>query len=289
MDLRLLVNPEPRTKVVWARCPKHFDRGRQNLAVYADHVHCYRCGYHASAEQYLRDTHRSAEDLRRAASASPVKEAPPPRVYLSQVHEWASRLKREVRVMEWLRKRGLRIGTIGAARLGWDGRALVIPVLSRDGELLTVRYRRDPKDPAQPKYWGLRGSRTHVYAPWWWPDSTKVVLCEGELDAMLAMQELPQGYQALTLTNGIAAWLNPPEEVWPALKGRRVYVAFDQDVASVMKAVTVGAAMRRKGLEVYVMRWSILDGKDVTELVVRQGSQALLAAVANALPVGVRR
>jgi DNA primase len=38
---------DPKGKV--ARCPAHHDQGRPNLAIYADHVHCFACGWGGDA------------------------------------------------------------------------------------------------------------------------------------------------------------------------------------------------------------------------------------------------
>lgn len=210
-------------------------------------------------------------DVRPAANREP--EPLPPPVLL---RAWARALASHVEATEYLhRERGLTDATVRAAGLGYDGRALVIPAYAAGRELGTVkrRYWPDPwrveRGGKQVFKRGLRGHPSVLY-----PDAPPGgwLLCEGELDALLARQH---GLPAITSTAG-TGWR--PD--WDALVvGRRVAVAYDS--GSTEATASRVAALRAAGADAWPVNLGLSPGQDLTDWFVTYGrsSGALRALV----------
>jgi hypothetical protein len=138
------------------------------------------------------------------------------------------------RALAWLRDRGLTTDTIRTAGLGWDGAGgILIPwwsfVPGQPGpRLVAVNVRAlCPTAPRRYRMWP--GSRREVY-----PgrldlvEGRPVLICEGELDTLLAHQELGDQLQPLTLGSAAARLPGPLAR---RLLRLRVLVATDADEA----------------------------------------------------------
>jgi hypothetical protein len=136
--------------------------------------------------------------------------------------------------LAYLHRRGLRDEVIRAARLGLsDGRGGApsgITIPWRDGGLFTMVNVRRPAG-AEPKYRAVRGSRRGgIY-----PDHRAIVpgrpliVCEGELDALLMAQEL--GVRAAVVTLGGASSRPDPAALSAMLGASPWYIATDADPA----------------------------------------------------------
>ena len=139
------------------------------------------------------------------------------------------RLQRDRKVMRWVRReRGINRDTLLAHHIGYGQRrgfaALTIPVLDEHDAVINVRYRYWPRLPVdrhgkEIKIVGLRGRGTQL-----WPavpgGDGPLLLCEGELDALLGRQH---GLPTITSTGG-TSW----KEDWGELvAGRRIAVMYD--------------------------------------------------------------
>lgn len=138
---------------------------------------------------------------------------------VGEVAGWSRRLLASRRPLDWLLKeRGLTLEVIEAARVGWDGKRLVFPML-RDGEVVAAKWRL-PRSGAQMIAWPGRGRDWPLY-PEPDPSAGWALLVEGELDALRARAA---GLPAASVTLGAATWRNG----WAAqLDGLRVLVCFD--------------------------------------------------------------
>jgi hypothetical protein len=133
-------------------------------------------------------------------------------------------------VLAWLRQRGLTDATIRAAGLGasddpWVYRKLLIPWFDPHGGVRAIDARRF--DCGRLRYQMKQHSRKGTAYPCWSDDDRPVMLCEGELDCLLARQELGDLVQAITF-GGCG---DLPQALVPLLGQRQVIVAFDADDA----------------------------------------------------------
>jgi hypothetical protein len=178
--------------------------------------------------------------------------------------------------VSWLRQRGLTVATIRAAKLGSCGGDVLIPWHNSDGSIRAINIRR--LDGRDPKYMLTKGSRKGIVYPRYVSDSSRpVLICEGELDCLLARQELGDGAQCIT-PGSVADRL--PADVMADLAARAVYCAFDGDAAG-----DQGFERLRASLP-HARRVRPPDGCDLTDLHVAVGLASwfdmLMGNLANA-------
>ncbi len=151
-----------------------------------------------------------------------------------------------------LKDRGLNENTIREARLGYNaeqqnsplfffpGESIVIPWHHR-GDLMAVNCRRLS---GEPKYQLIKGShRGCLYPPSTPNPSLPVLLCEGELDALLANQVAGKLIQAYTVGSASAS---PTPSALAALSCcSRILLAFDADAAGDLAAIKWQALLPR--------------------------------------------
>lgn len=181
----------------------------------------------ALAEAFGVDRYASKEQIVAAlVTASPRgtrhrrAREPKPLPSLARVADWTRALLASGAPLRYLtERRQLALDVIEAARVGWDGHALVFPMLRR-GEVVALK-RRAPRNGAQM----LKPSGSGV---WEWPLYPEperafgwTYLVEGELDALRLRSA---GIPAASITGGVDHWR---KEWADDLRGLRVVVAFD--------------------------------------------------------------
>lgn len=145
-----------------------------------------------------------------------------------RVNGWnSSLLKDSERLAELLRERGITRETVENLLIGWDkdSGSYTLPFVV-DGELVNVKHYRLHPDEEQRKMWSYTGHnlpRLYPVPPD--EDDDHVLLCEGELDTLLAIQH---GWTAVTGSHGAGVW----ESEWTKhFKDKRVTVIYDRDKA----------------------------------------------------------
>lgn len=132
------------------------------------------------------------------------------------------------KIRYWLReKRGLSDKVIDKFKLGWNGKALTIPIYDKDDNYIFFKYRKDPEDKSDsPKYWYPPNSSAELYG---WehitnPKST-LIICEGELDRLISESyDLP----AITSTSGAGTFKDEWIEVIKILPSQ-IFICYDND------------------------------------------------------------
>lgn len=142
--------------------------------------------------------------------------------------------KIEERLADWFLKRGLDSGVLYRHLIGWDGRAITIPVFDAEGQFLFFKYRRAPWTEDGPKYWYAKeGGKVSLYNADQLPGNPDIVICEGEFDC-LALEA--QGIPAVTSTGGAGSF----QEAWvPLFAGKNVFVCLDNDKAGLEGAIRI--------------------------------------------------
>jgi len=175
------------------------------------------------------------------------------------------------------KKRGISEAAVLRHRLGWAGDRLWIPIENEQGLVVDVRKhdllgRRKAGAPKIFSYGkkgdGFGGARIYPLSSL---KRSVVVLCEGELDAILAID---RGINAVTITSGAHTM---PAELAKKFKGLKVLVVPDND-----KAGLAGARKRAKALTKAGARVILLDpppwpkGKDLGDWLHGGGGNAEL-------------
>ncbi len=260
-------------------CPFHAEN-TPSLHVYDDGGwKCYGCSKHGDVidfvgylfygNTYNPDSHfldivdrLGALDIKPLPQvASAAKPQPKKKSHLripnEDVTRWHSSMTNDHRA--WWHSRGLNDTTIDYFRLGFDGDRYTIPVGYR-GVWFNVRRRATPeatkRNPDTPKYLSATGSRVGLFNADILHGCQQLVICEGEIDAMLLHQN---GIDAICSTAGAGTWrLNWNEHLTHI---PHIYVVFDNDEAGERGARKVKMALHRAKI-VKLPQWY----KDIGEM-----------------------
>jgi hypothetical protein len=188
-------------------------------------------------------------------AARPAPEKPKLTISLEDVMRWHENMPQTRR--EWWHGRGLDDVTINRFFVGWDGKRYTIPAIYRLVPFGVKRRQSEIDDGITAKYVSITGSRVGLFnADTLW-NADSVVICEGEIDAMLLER---WGFRAITTTGGAGTF--KPEWVRFFAHVKRVVILYDNDKAGREGAAKVHATMRRAEIV------TLPDGvKDVGELV----------------------
>jgi 5S rRNA maturation endonuclease (ribonuclease M5) len=186
----------------------------------------------------------------------------------AKVKGWVESLQSNpARLEEIMAARGLEHETLLAYEIGWDRdrSAYTIPVRDTDGSFLNLRrYQLNPPDDRR-KIWSVNGMgqpRLYPMSVLVDDDPEEIIVCEGEWDALLTIQ---QGFFAITRTASATTWLAEWGEFF---KGKTVYLCHDADVTGQNANKKVGELLR------HVCEVKVLDlpyevrkknGKDLTD------------------------
>lgn len=188
-------------------------------------------------------------------AARPAPEKPKLTISLEDVMRWHENMPQTRR--EWWHGRGLDDVTINRFFVGWDGKRYTIPAIYRLVPFGVKRRQSEIDDGITAKYVSITGSRVGLFnADTLW-NADSVVICEGEIDAMLLER---WGFRAITTTGGAGTF--KPEWVRFFAHVKRIALLYDNDKAGREGAAKVHAMMRRAEII------TLPDGvKDVGELV----------------------
>ncbi len=255
-----------------ANCPE----GPEYLAALADVVG-------ARPWQILEDPIPWLEHLGSCSSSLPT---PAPLPSIVQIEGWNRALLTDKRALHYVtRQRGLTRQTIRNYLLGFDGQAIVIPVIAPGRRVLNVRRRFLRPRADGPKIIGVRGYSAHLF-----PGTIRrraFVLCEGEFDALVARQH---GLPAVTSTAG-TSW----SQSWNRYAARRrIAVLYDAGQRSFRLACKRAAALVSAGAEnawaVDLRRAGLANGEDLTDWFVTYGfsTEKLLTLIRQSRQDGSR-
>lgn len=168
-------------------------------------------------------------------------------------------------------RRGLGPSVAQTYQLGWDmyKQAFTIPVRDKNGNLVNVRrYQTDPP-PDRRKIWGVSGhNETRLY-PLDQLGSDWLILCEGELDALMLIQH---GFPAMTKTGSAKAWMRSWNRYF---KGKVLYLCHDMDIDGQLANQKIGAHLDPMAKEIRIIRLPYAvtkkNGRDVTDWWIEHG------------------
>lgn len=213
-----------------------------------------------------RPSPRSADNVRSINSAKsrggkPVTPLPDE----GQVRKWHDRLMRSSILLKPLHdKRGLNDETLRKRMLGYDGDRYMIPVYGPDDVLVNVRRYKPESIRDKMLNWPGYGS-ANLYMMDNIAQSDVVLLCEGELDALIGEQ---YGFATVTATAGAGTW----QEQWSnAFTSKTVYIAYDNDQAGDSGARKVANHLKKVAAAVFVMKLPVAAKQDLTDFFVAQG------------------
>jgi hypothetical protein len=193
--------------------------------------------------------------------------APPEELSIVRVESWNDVLlnHEKLPLKEFIAKRGINRKTIEERLIGWDMRAnaYTIPIFDKEGELCNVRRYSMDQDTDRRKIWSISGHGEPVLYPVDLLDADPIIICEGELDALVTGQN---GYPAITRTGAAKVW----DRSWSkAFEGKLVYLCHDADHAGVAANNAVAKQLYKFAREVRIISlpYGITSkhGKDLTD------------------------
>lgn len=268
-------------------CPFHDDKNRSaSISVRNGLWHCQVCNIGGHAKELVREVEaRSDTETKAMAGGGRLiagfvdedgKPVEPPAISESEVvryHE--TLLKAKVVRKEFTRRRGLTVSTLKRFQIGWDTMksAYTIPIRDKDGRLVNLRrYQLDPPE-GRRKIWGLTGHNNPALFPISELDDTsEIIICEGELDALILIQN---GFSAVTRTGAADVW----RAGWNThFDDKVVYVCHDRDEKGQKADVDIMHALRSHAREVHKVElpYEVAKdhGKDLTDYFHEDGHTA---------------
>jgi len=259
-------------------CPLHEDK-TPSMHIYDDgRFHCYACGAHGdvldfvgiylygrnyNSDAHFKDVidHLGGVDIKPIPRTAPSTRRPKkPGLSISAVavDNWNLTMPDDRR--EFWHSRWLRDDVIDFYKLGWDGRRYTIPLAYR-GVYFGVKRRKadDVDDGIEAKYMMSKGSRAGLFPADCLFTAQHVIICEGEIDALLIRQA---DLDAVTTTAGAGSW----KPQWARFFSHipRITILYDNDDAGREGALKVRKSLRKA--EIATLPEGVNDVGDLHEI-----------------------
>ena len=242
-------------------CPFH-DEEHPSFAVNVETGlwHCFGCGVGGKMEDFYRIVMAVSDNEAEDTLLAYIKgeEVPGP-IAPSVVEDLQRRLMQDAHALRFLQERGIANETLDDYSVGAKGDFIALPVFSSAGYIVNIRLHGYGKGKRKLSWETGRGS-IRFYPNDDFEGVDTIVLCEGELDALLARQfNIP----AWSSTGGA---LGLPSNALDKLAGKQVILIYDADSA--------GAAGARKAVQTLALSKTfvitlpeVTPGYDVTNII----------------------
>lgn len=192
-----------------------------------------------------------------------------PTISQTKIDTWHKMLLRDQDALKLLyQTRGINKDTIKRYQIGFDMiDRYLIPVYNERGECINVRrYNPLAKDMKMLSYDKGYGA-TYLYPAVEIINNDTIMLCEGEMDALIANQ---LGIPAITLTGGANSTIEPFKECF---RDKSVYICYDVDNAGKKGAVKVAHTLMDVVESIKIISLPIDDipNGDLTDYIVKKG------------------
>jgi 5S rRNA maturation endonuclease (ribonuclease M5) len=191
---------------------------------------------------------------------------------MSQAERWHRALLADRHAMEYLwRVRAVDEESMRQFGIGYDRarQAFTIPVFNDNGQLFNVRKYRPNAGGDKKIWWAVPsgGATIPLFGMNVIADSTWVVVCEGEMDAILANQ---YGFPAVSGTAGASTWhLSWSEQ----LRDRDIIICYDRDHSGEVGARKVAESLEHYARSIYIATIPLnKKGADVSDFFMEGGT-----------------
>lgn len=264
-------------KLITCPNPNHRD-STPSCKVYPDHAYCFGCGWTwrlpwkfaqatwgkgLSLGTILR--HLSGE-MHRAPLTPEEHErlVPLPEDMVEMYEKKMTAGHYGLLYKQW----GITPNAARSARIGFTGVALAIPHFSPKGELMNFKFRRMPGQKVESKYWSMKHRQfldpyPATLIPWLYEHQPRLVLVEGEFDALALLSQKIPALAIVGATRDIRPW----RELFELLP--EIVLAFDMDDAG----ERARRSFRGNFADLTVTDWRWTEAKDIAELIAKGGSE----------------
>ena len=251
----------------------HDDRKRSaSLNVDTGDWYCHACDFGSNVEHLVtlvkggRGSY-SPNGTGAAEREEDRRTSSPPTISEGTVGGWHSALLgNKLKLKALMERRGLEVETLKTFQVGWNAAqsAYTIPIRDAKGAICNVRhYTLDTADDRR-KIWSIEGMGAPVLFPIaQLDDHSEIIVCEGEWDAMVAIQH---GFPAVTRTGAAKVW----KPTWNHLfDDKLVYVCHDMDHAGQAGNDRVEKELKGHAREIrrIMLPYEVTEkhGKDITD------------------------
>src|SRR3954454_2316893 len=265
-----LVGERPRDDGEWdMHCPLHEDKKRSAQINFEKGVwFCYTEQIGGKVKELLEQIDNWVPSGNASQNGGAMKNGGQPIESVSEakIKGWcSSMMSNEVALEELITARGLTTKTVSEYEIGWDsGRnCYTIPIRSAEGEILNIRRYQTRPPKGRRKIWGIEGMNQPRLYPVKALESDEVILCEGELDALITNQN---GFSAVTKTGAAMSW----DAKWnKEFKDKVVYLCHDCDETGQNANRKIGRFLAGIAREIRIMHLPYpiqeKNGKDLTD------------------------
>ncbi len=243
---------------VGVHCPFHDDQTpSMSINLETGLWKCFACGKAGDVYTFYQLMHNV--DFKVAKEAINGKET---KVIEEKVVETLHHnLLKAEKILKFLREeRGINDTSIKRFKLGWDAERITIPIRDEVGNIVNIRrYSPRKKGKAKMISWG-RGYGSLRLFPIENLSSDYILICEGEMDCILANQK---GIPAITATGGAGSW----KSSWNSyFTDKIVWICYDVDKAGRAGALNVARNLKPVAKEVKIINLPLTEkGSDITD------------------------
>ena len=273
-DLGVRVSTETSEEAI-AFCPIHNDKEKPSLS-FNKETGLYKC-FVATCQAFSGGNYEKFYKLVKkenyVAEISPL-----------EIESHHQQLLKNANMLKWLKDvRGITMESVVRFRLGTDGHRLWIPI-SVKGKWVNVR-RHSPNKTDKSKTMSYSAGHGGIRL---WPDTSivagaDVLLCEGELDCILANQ---MGFNAITVTGGAGSWKDEFTDALRVVKGVNFVYDIDLPGRAGVNIVSRRIQSLRKVIKDVLLPITAPANGDLTDYVVAYGGtpEKIQELIDNARP-----
>src|SRR3990167_1927420 len=208
-------------------CPFHEDTiPSLNIKLDEQIFYCHACNAKGDIFSFLATILKSTRAAIYKAIISPKKKVKV--ISEKQIIEWNQKLKKSGTWLKKLEQKGISLETIESYLLGYDNERITIPIKDNLGNIINVR--RYLPDAKREKFLNILDMGSMALYPIESLEQDNIIICEGELKALLVCQ---LGFYGISSTSG-ANSLKP--QFNKLFNGKNVVIIFDIDKAGIEAA-----------------------------------------------------
>lgn len=250
-------------------CVFHDDK-KESLSIntYNGLYYCHACGAKGNFLSWCKENNIDLEVIAKSLGIEVRKEKSINEKEVQLCHE---ELLKTPRAIDWLNKtRGINLDTISKFQIGAKDKRFTIPIRDINGKLANIRlYDRNGKGQAKMISWGSGYGSARLF-PVYNIYEKEILLCEGEMDTILACQ---LGFHAITGTTGASTF----KTEWAKyFTGKKVNICYDIDSAGKQGAQKVAKLLADYAEEVRIINLPInpaeIPNGDFTDFIVNLGN-----------------
>jgi len=263
-------------------CPFHEDEhASMSINAATGMYYCHTCNEKGN---FLTWCKKQNLDLKQIAAENNIK-TEQKKIDKSEIDTMHQELIKNETAINWLkRKRGLEIETVKKYKIGAFNQKFTIPIYDIYGEIVNIRIHDPRPEKGKPKVasWKSGYGAARLFPAENLYKNT-VMLCEGEMDCILANQ---LGYNAITGTTGVSTF---PAEWAKYFSGKKVMICYDIDEAGKAGSQRVAKLLSKFADAIKIINLPLdieqYPGGDLTDYIINGAQKKDLIKLLKSMPL----